>query len=55
MATKTYGIGPSTEGPNTGIDVDQKSTLEADGKVIDKNGDVVFDPSEDAIELKDPS
>lgn len=51
----TYGVGPSTAGPNWGVKTGAVSVMDATGKVVDKTGDTVFDPSEDAVALVDPS
>lgn len=52
--TKTYGTGDSAEKLNVGLDHSQDSTMLPGGKVVNKNGDTVFDPEDDAVEVKTP-
>lgn len=51
-AAKTYGVGPGAEKLNVGPATGTNSKLNADGTVTDKDGEVVFDPKDDAVELK---
>lgn len=52
MATKTYGVGDAAEKENTGVPVGANSRMQPGGKVLDKEGNVAFDPEDDAVELK---
>jgi hypothetical protein len=48
---KTYGVGPSAEKKNVGQDINAFSRQDEYGKVYE-DGDVVFDPTDDAIEIE---
>lgn len=50
----TYGVGASAEKMNVGPAVNANSKLTPEGKVIDKDGNTVFDPSVDAVEITQP-
>lgn len=54
MPEPTYGAGPSTSGKNVGPDHSTVSKLGPYGKVYDKNGDLVFDPTVNMVEQIDP-
>lgn len=46
-----FGVGPAVDGTNTGKNTKQNSKMLPGGKVIDKNGRVVFDPSISLVDL----
>lgn len=52
MATETYGVGDAAKKENTGIPVGQDSRQQPGGKVLNKEGETVFDPADDTVELK---
>lgn len=49
--SETYGVGPAAVKKNIGATVNAVSVLQDDGSVVD-NGEVVFDPKDDAVALK---
>jgi hypothetical protein len=56
-STKTYGIGPAAVSTNLGEDYShdgKQSVLHADGSVTGPDGDVIFDPAKDKVEVKTP-
>lgn len=54
MVENTFGVGPAVAGKNVGPDNSTVSRLAQYGKVYDKNGDLVFDPTVNLIEQIDP-
>lgn len=40
-----FGVGPAVDGKNTGLEHSQNSRMYPGGKVVDKNGRTIFDPS----------
>lgn len=52
MATENYGVGPSAEKMNVGLPHSQVSRMEPTGKVVDKDGETVFDPETDGLKVR---